>query len=980
MFCFIHPGSEDNVNDIPPANQEDLLQELERLRNRVSELENTLGSQERLKDDLAEQKLLSRALLNAATDTVVVLDSAGKVLAINETGALRLRRPSDQILGQPIYNFLPEELVASRKAWVEQAVDTRKPIQFKDEYKGVTYGHRLVPCFDPRLNTVRIGAFTRNISDGERAIKALRESEARYKAILEDQTELICRYLPDGRLSYVNEAYARYFGKDRRELINKNFIPHIPEDDISRINYHIAQLSQDNPVTAFEHKIIMETGEFRWQHWTHRAVFDSSGKLVEYQAVGRDITRRRMAQGALGESEARYRSLFEDSPICLWEEDFSRVKGYVDFLRNNGVEDLRAYLDSHPEEVRKCSELVGILDVNKATLEVFEAEDKFALLQSFPAMLTEQSIDLFKQEIIDLTSGLGIFECETVRRTMDGNEKHFSLHLNVAPGYEESLSKVLVSLVDVTDRKRAERELQENQDFLRQIIDTVPSPIFVKDREGRFVMVNKAMAEVYGSNPEAMLGKTGQDFNPHEDETYLFRAEDLEVLDSQQPIFIPQRVLTDAHGRKRWHATTKLPLSGKDQILGVAVDITERKEAEMERARLEKHIRQAQKIQALGTLAGGIAHDFNNMIFAILGFIRLALKQAEPGSKVEEYLKQVQSAGMRASDLVRQILTFSRQTEQEKKPVKMSLLFKEIGKLLRATLPTTIDIRISVPDALSENGDTVLGDPIQFHQVLMNLCTNAAHAMQDTGGILQMSLSDVTVTSEETRKDPSLTSGNYLEIRISDTGHGIDNAIIEQIFDPFFTTKKPGEGTGMGLSVVHGIVRSHGGTIKVDSVVGVGTTFTVLLPKLEDLSLMEEGACQPSPRGSERILFVDDEELLVHMAGDMLSQLGYTVTAVTSPEEALVRFQETDAQYDLVITDQTMPHITGTELAQRILSIKPETPIILLTGYSESVSSDTAKQLGIAEFIMKPVVEEQLAQAIRQVLERRTYREGLCTK
>ena len=971
-------GLEGNVNGTPVTNQEELLQELEDLRNRVEELENALSGNERIKDELAEYKLLARALLNAASDTVLVMDPAGTVLAINETGALRLRRPSDQLIGQPIYNFLPEELVPTRKAWVEQAVETRKPIQFKDEYKGVTYGHRLVPCFDPRLNAIRVGAFSRNISEGEKAIKALRESEARYKAILEDQTELICRYLPDGRLSYVNDAYARYFGKDRRELINKNFIPHIPEDDILRINYHISQLTQDNPVTAFEHKIIMESGEIRWQHWTHRAIFDNSGKLVEYQAVGRDITRRRMAQGALGESEARYRSLFEDSPISLWEEDLSRIKEYVDRLHESGVENLDAYFEEHPDELSRCAELVGILDVNKATLEVFEAEDKAQLLQNFPSMLTENACELFKQEIIALTSGKVLFECETARRTLAGNEKHFSLHLNVAPGYEDTLSKVLVSLVDVTDRKRAERELQENQDFLHQIIDTVPSPIFVKDREGRFVMVNKAMAEVYGSSPTKMIGKTGQDFNPHEDETYLFRAEDLEVLDSQQPIFIPQRVLTDAHGRKRWHATTKLPLTGKDQILGVAVDITERKEAEMERARLEKHIRQAQKIQALGTLAGGIAHDFNNMIFAILGFIRLALKQAEPGSKVEEYLKQVQSAGMRASDLVRQILTFSRQTEQEKKPVKLSLLFKEIGKLLRATLPTTIDIRISVPDTLSENGDTVLGDPIQFHQVLMNLCTNAAHSMQEGGGILQMSLAEVTVTSEETRKDPSLTSGNYLEIRVSDTGHGIDNAIIEQIFDPFFTTKKPGEGTGMGLSVVHGIVRSHGGTIKVDSVVGVGTTFTVLLPKLEDLSLMDEGSCQPSPRGNERILFVDDEELLVQMAGDMLSQLGYVVTAVTSPQQALQKFQESNPPFDLVITDQTMPHITGTELAQRILAHSPRTPIILLTGYSESVSSDTAKQLGIAEFIMKPVVEEQLAQAIRQVLDSRSQREEPC--
>jgi PAS domain S-box-containing protein len=532
---------------------------------------------------------------------------------------------------------------------------------------------------------------------------------------------------------------------------------------------------------------------------------------------------------------------------------------------------------------------------------------------------------------------------------------------------------------DVTLRKLAEEELRSHRAFLRLIIDTVPNLIFVKNREGRFILVNKAMAEMYGTTVDELEGRFGADFNAQQDELTVFRAEDLEVLDSEQAIFIPQRVVTNADGAQHWYATTKLPLPGNDHVLGVAVDITERKLAEAERAKMEKHFRQAQKMQALGTLAGGIAHDFNNMIFAILGFVRLALKQAESGSKSEEYLQQIQSAGLRASELVRQILTFSRQTEQDKKPVHVAGLFKEISKMLRATLPPSLSIEMEVEDAiqhsLQEEGppqDVILGDPIQVHQVIMNLCTNAAHAMGETGGTLCLRLRTAEIDKDQARGLLEQNPGDYLEISISDTGHGIEPSIIEQIYDPFFTTKPPGEGTGMGLAVVHGIVKSHGGSVSVTSQVGKGTTFTVLLPKLTENEKEQTEAVRQIPTGNEHILFVDDEGLLVQMVGEMLAQLGYRVTARTNPREALELFLANPDDFHLVITDQTMPDLTGIELSRAILEARPEMPIILLTGYSEAASQEKATQLGIEELIMKPVVEEQIAQAIRHVLDRRT--------
>ena len=279
----------------PHPTYEELLAENQELKNRLQELSEQRDTIERLRGELADLKLQSKAVLNASSDTVTILDPVGTILAINDSGAMRLRGTPEQYAGTSIFDLIPQELAQKRKRWLHHAVETRKPIQFKDDYRGITYGHRLFPFFDDRTSAVRVAVLTRDISESEKALKALRESEARYRAILEDQTELICRYLPDGRLSYVNEAYARYFNKDRHELINRNFIPHIPEEDIRVMKHHTSSLSPEKPVTSFEHRVIMEGGELRWQHWTHRAIYDMAGSLTEYQAVGRDITQKRIA-------------------------------------------------------------------------------------------------------------------------------------------------------------------------------------------------------------------------------------------------------------------------------------------------------------------------------------------------------------------------------------------------------------------------------------------------------------------------------------------------------------------------------------------------------------------------------------------------------------------------------------------------------------------------------------------------------------
>ena len=386
-----------------------------------------------------------------------------------------------------------------------------------------------------------------------------------------------------------------------------------------------------------------------------------------------------------------------------------------------------------------------------------------------------------------------------------------------------------------------------------------------------------------------------------------------------------------------------------------------------ERLHLEAQLRQVQKLQAIGTLAGGIAHDFNNILTAILGYTELARHSVPPTTRAGHHLEQVLIAGRRAKDLVQQILTFSRQGEQEDQPVPLARLVTEALTLLRAALPSTIAIQCE----LHEETGTVLADPTQLHQVLMNLCTNAAHAMQDVGGVLTVGLEACDIIAPEAIH-PELAPGAYLRLMVRDTGQGMPPEIMERIFEPFFTTKGMGEGAGMGLAVVHGIVTKCGGVIAVESALGRGTTFRVYLPRSAQPVVAVAGPEEAMPRGTERILFVDDEAALAQLGHLLLTDLGYDVVTCTSSVEALAAFRAQPDRFDLVITDQTMPHMTGDVLVCALRQMRPDLPIILCTGFSQGVLAGQAAALGIDAVCLKPLVTRDLAHTIRQVFAQRT--------
>jgi len=370
-------------------------------------------------------------------------------------------------------------------------------------------------------------------------------------------------------------------------------------------------------------------------------------------------------------------------------------------------------------------------------------------------------------------------------------------------------------------------------------------------------------------------------------------------------------------------------------------------------------------MEAIGTLAGGIAHDFNNILTPIIIYSEMALYDLPEDNSLRYPLEQIIQASNRAKDLVKQILAFSRQDEQELRPMRVSTIVKEALRLLRASIPTTIEIRQTIPVEVG----SILADPVQIHQILMNLCTNAAHAMRTRGGVLGITLEDVTLDPETSASLGDIKAGSYVRLMVSDTGHGMTSDVLERVFDPYFTTKKQGEGTGMGLAVVHGIVKRHRGAIAIRSEPDAGTVVQVYFPRIDaPTSLTVEGRL-PYPRGHEHILFVDDETSLVAMAKHMLERLGYRVTAQTSSREALESFSSQPESYDLVITDLTMPTMTGLDLSREILRVRSDVPIIMCTGFSELITAEDAKAIGIRELIVKPIHTRQIAETIRRLLD-----------
>ena len=516
---------------------------------------------------------------------------------------------------------------------------------------------------------------------------------------------------------------------------------------------------------------------------------------------------------------------------------------------------------------------------------------------------------------------------------------------------------------DITRRKQAENEIRQARDYLENLFKTSPDAIIITDGEGYIRRVNEAVYNLYGYHPEELIGQHASVLTPPDEKALQTSVELMEELFEKGNVrgFPAERVHKD--GRRIQVESSVMLVKNPDGTVSGAFsssrDTTDRK-------RLEEQLRQSQKMEAIGTLAGGIAHDFNNILGIILGYAELSYNLAAGNSALERNLAQILKAAERARDLVRQILAFSRKGESDVKPLHMHLIIRECLKLLRASLPSTIDISMDIDEA----DDIVVADPTEIHQIIMNLCTNAAHAMDQTGGHLEIRLNALDIDAHSVLPYSGLEPGPHVLLSVRDTGPGIPADIIGRVFEPFFTTKGAGRGTGMGLSVAHGIVKRLKGDIRACSEPGRGAVFHVVLPRVREPLPQSRAEAQAPPRGHEPVLLVDDEQVLLDVGTQMLEALGYRVTAVRSPLEAWELFKKNPAAFDLVITDQTMPGLTGYELGQKLLELRKDIPVILCTGYSDLVTAESALAAGIKAFVIKPMNLLTLAETIRRALDK----------
>jgi len=654
-------------------------------------------------------------------------------------------------------------------------------------------------------------------------------------------------------------------------------------------------------------------------------------------AFNNEIKQRMQAEEALRLSEEKYRLLVENIPSITW---VTSEQGKTEFISPN----VKAIYGLSPEDIYAHGDDIWFGRIHH--------EDINRVKSAFQKMFDQN------QE----------FDLQYRIQRMDG--KWIWLHDKGVQAFEKNGIRYAYGVsTDVTERKETEEKLRESKERLNLIFENAPDGHYLVDREGRFLNGNKICEQLTGYKKEELIGKTFIQTNIISSD-YLQKATEMFEKNIQGLPSGPEEFILNCKDGSTVAVEIKnFPIKIKDQlqVLGIARDITRRKQAEKEKKKLEDQLSRAQKMEAIGTLAGGIAHDFNNILMAIIGFTELALQDAPKGSHQEKNLHSVRKASARAKDLVKQILTFSRYSEQELRPVQVKAVVDEVIKLMRATLPSTIQIHQDI-----KSDSVIMADPVQVHQVLMNLCANAGHAMMDHGGDLEISLTDVQLDGVYLKEYPEMDPGPHIKLTVSDTGYGMSQEILVRIFDPYFTTKAPGEGTGLGLSVVHGIVKSCKGSITVLSEPGKGSTFNIFLPVISVDPDSDESSDEPLPTGQGRILFIDDEPVLVEVGTYMLETLGYEVVARTSSVEAVELFKAQPEKFDLVVTDMTMPAMTGEILAGEIMKVRPDIPIILCTGFSHQINKQKAMQLGIKAFVMKPFVLREIGIAVGRALGKRS--------
>jgi len=772
---------------------------------------------------------------------------------------------------------------------------------------------------------------TKVIKAGE--IKAaLLQSEESYRLIAENVSDVIWTIDMNLKFIYVSPSIYQQRGYTVKEAmeqpLDEMVLPESLKKTLNLLAEKLKCIESGDPEgwepVIFEIEQYCKDGTIIWTSNNARILIGPDKQPTSIHGVTRDITDRVLAEYEVKESEKNYRNLYSNAQVGLARTNINTGK---------------------------------VLDCNDKMAQIFKYENKNDFINEY--IFSENYVDPKVRELV-INKGKKFELLNNVEAEFYGKDKskiwaRFDTRFFPDKGYMEDV------VVDITERMIGEEALRESENRFRDISLSMADWIWETDKESKFTYLSQSIKDVLGYSPEELIGKTPFDIMPEEESLRIKQIVN-KIVSKSEHIKDLENWNIHKEGQKLFMLTNGIPIiDNKGKIKGyrgINKNITSQR-------KLEAQLRQAQKMESIGTLAGGIAHDFNNILFPILGHTEMLLTDIPEDSPFRDDMKAVHTSALRAKDLVKQILTFSRQNANELQLMKIQPIVKEALKLIRSSIPTTIEIK---QDINADSG-LIKADPTQIHQIVMNLTTNAYHAMEETGGELKVSLKQIKLETVDLMY-PKMEPGAYACLIVADTGVGMDKNVTDKIFDPFFTTKAIGKGTGMGLSMVHGIVTNMGGAVQVYSEQGKGTEFHVYFPIEKNYFKKQATHSKTQIQGgTEQILIVDDEEVILTMEKQILERLGYQVTSRVSSLEALEAFRANPGRFDIVITDMAMPNMSGDKLSAELTKIRSDIPVLLCTGFSETMSEEKATYLGIKGFLFKPIVINDLAQKIREVLD-----------
>ena len=910
----------------------------EEFEDRIRGLDKEIARQRRTAKKLKDSEKRYRLAVDALNEGVILQEASGRIAIWNKSAEKIFGMTAEACLGRPSIDM----------DWPTIHPDGTK---FRSEdHPGMVTLRTSEPCHDVPMGVLKSNGEVKWISINTKPVfyspgkkphavvisfsditerleveQDLLKEAVRRRILIEQSRDGIVVIDQDGKVHEANQKFADMLGytlDEAKELFVWDWDATWDQDQLRGMIRNV-----DEAGDHFETRHRRRDGSiYDVEISTNGAVFEGQ-KMVF--CVCRDITERKRAERILRESESRLQALSDAS--------FEAI-----FFSDKGV----------------C------IDQNKTASRIFGYSDAEAVGRHGSEWIVPEDRELVRRHMM---SGYERpYQVTALRK--DGTTFPAEIQGRMYR-YQDRPVRV-TALRDITDRKKAEEALRESEERFRRLFEEAPIAIQGYYPDGTIHYWNKANEKTYGYTKAEAIGKNLIDL----------------IIPAEMRAAVAEII---RHGA----ATGDMPPSGelslkrKDgsrvPVLSAHVAII-RKTAETElfcldsdlteQKRLQAELQQAQKLEAIGTLTGGIAHDFNNILGIIIGNGELALDDVPDWNPAHYNLKEILKAGLRGKDIVRQLLTFSHKTEHNPKPIHLIPAFEDVIRFIRATIPATIDIR----HEMLATRDTILSEPTVIYQVLMNLCSNSSQAMEATGGAIFIRMLNEFIDAHGQDTHPGLATGDYLVLTVRDTGPGIDPAIIDRIFDPYFTTKEAGKGTGMGLAVVKGIVESHKGAVTVTTRPGSGATFTVYLPITDEPPIIETDKPKVLEMGTETILFVDDEKSIIDMGSEMLTRLGYTVETAMTPQSALDLFQSDPRRFDLVITDMTMPQMTGLQLTKRIKAINPKVSVILCTGFSTYITPEKADAMGIQGYLMKPIVKLELANLVRKVLDAsQTAGEGL---